>query len=246
MTLHRPAKLLIVGDSVALGATVVVGKEVVERATPGFVDCLKWRRALWTIDTDAEVHRTTVQAMPLLPRLLTRYRPDIVLFVLGGSDADIDWRRFVVSRGRKVRNNTQLDTFRIALRTLVDTAITGGACPVLSDIPSQDVVKRGKWMSQQVGQDVLPWIEAAGGQGESDRRHAEYTRAVERVAAEAGVDIARWAQAISSLPADERFGQDATHPSIRAYALITDVVEQSIDIAAGRLSGASLHFVMRS
>lgn len=232
MTIHWPAKLLVVGDSIALGATVVFGKQIIERAAPNFIECLQWRRALWTIDTDAAVHRTTVQTVPLLPRLLTAFRPDIVLFILGGSDADMDWRRFIASRGQQIRSNTSLETFRTNLRTLVDTAVTGGAVPLLSDVPSQDVVRRGEWISRQIRQDVLPWIQGGGGQAESDRRLMPYNDAVNEVASEAGVTVTRWAAALSKLPLEQRFGPDATHPSTQAHAIITEVAEQSIDAIA--------------
>ena len=112
MTADLPFKLSIMGDSIALGATEVFGTQIDGYATPGFVERLRWRQGTWTIQTDASVHRTTVQAIERLPALLREFRPDVVFFVIGGSDADIEWKRFIVSQGKRLQNNTPLNLFK--------------------------------------------------------------------------------------------------------------------------------------
>ena len=231
----RPLNLLIMGDSIALGATVVIGHQVVERARPHFVDYLRHRQSNWAIEADGQVQRTTDNAVGLMPQLLACHRPDAVLLVLGGSDADLDWKRFIVSRGRRVQSNTPLHRFADNLRSLIRMITMSGAAPVLSDVPNQDVLARGAWLGQHIGQNLMPWIEAGGGQAESDRRLAEYNQIVEDVSAETRVDIARWAKGISTLPPADRFGPDATHPSAPAHRIIARVVEQSIRSVAAQL-----------
>ncbi|MDB5324658.1 MAG: family lipolytic protein [Phycisphaerales bacterium] len=234
MTAEFSFKLLIMGDSIALGATEVFGTQIDGYATPGFVERLRWRRGTWTIQTDASVHRTTVQAIERLPGLLRDFRPDVVFFVIGGSDADIEWKRFIVSRGERLQNNTPINLFKDNLHRLIACTQAYGARPILSDLPSQDVVQRGIWMSKRVGLDLLPWIEARGGQVESDRQLATYSSALDTVSCETNTEVVRWARAVNRLPLVERFGPDATHPGTQAHGVITDVVEEALARVAVR------------
>ena len=231
---YGPRSLLIVGDSIALGATDVFGTEIRQTATPTFAELLRQRLEGWTIDVDASVHRTSTQTVACLPQLMAAHRPDLVLLVVGGSDVDLDWKRFIVSRGKRVQNITKLDKFEQSLRRLIGIANEWGAYGILSDLPSHDLAKRGKWLSEQTGQDVLPWIEAAGGQAESDRHHDRYSRVIEHVAHDTRADVARWAAAIAAMPAQDRFGPDATHPSTAAHRVIADTVAERVSASAPR------------
>ena len=89
-------------------------------------------------------------------------------------------------------------------------------------------------MSKRVGIDLLPWIEARGGQAESDRQLAAYSTVLDTVSSETNTEVVRWARAVNLLPPADRFGPDATHPGTQAHGVITDVVEEALTRVAVR------------
>jgi len=44
------------------------------------------------ITTDAAVKRTTAEGCRILPDLILTHQPNVVFLLLGGNDADLDWR----------------------------------------------------------------------------------------------------------------------------------------------------------
>lgn len=229
-----PPRLLVIGDSVVLGATEVVRQQVVSRAAIGFVEHLLTILPEWQIFSDGAVHRTSVGACEVLPALLAAHRPDVVFFMIGGSDADIDWRRFVLGKGRPAPSNVPIDRFTLNLNRICDLCAAAGAAPVFMDMPACDLPARTRWLERQSGKPLEQLIENAGGQSECDRRMKLYVHAVESVSAARGLSVARWADQLSGLPPERRFGADGFHPSEAAHPIIAATVARAVREIAGR------------
>ena len=220
----RCDKLLIVGDSIALGVTELLAGEVRTTTASCFIDRLRPRLTDWRIEVDAALHRTTNEAVGRLPELLCLHRPTAVLFVLGGNDLDINWKRFFVSGGRRIRTNTPVEAFEANLRSLVATARDAGATAVLSDLPAPDVFARGRRMSAVTGQDFVALIRDAEGGTVAAELHRAFSECIDRVASDTHAPVARWAGRMHALDPAEQFGPDAVHPGEAAHALIADTV----------------------
>lgn len=235
-----PMTLLILGDSIALGVTDIVAGKVKAVAPHSFVDQLRKRLCDWRIEVDAAIHRTSSHAINLLPKLLREHQPQVVLLFLGGSDADINWKRFILSDGQRIRNNTALEQFEQNLNQLAAEVQQTGARVLLTDLPDQDLLERGRQLAAISGRDVVALIEASGGQAESDRQYENYSGAIDRVAEQAGVSVARWAERVRGLPASQRFGPDAIHPSDTAHNIIAEVVGDLVENAVALRPSLSL------
>jgi lysophospholipase L1-like esterase len=227
----RHSRLLIVGDSITLGAAEVRGNTVLSTVTTCYVDLL--REAIQDLDirTDADVHRTTGEALNKLPALLSTYHPTMVLFMLGGNDADIDWRRFVLSDGQVIRPRTPLEKFEENLARLAELAHAARAHAILCDIPGSDLMVRGAYVSRQSNRDVLSMIQRRGGQEDSDAQLREYQLAAESAARRAGADFIAYGHALAQHPKHLMLAADGTHPSSDAHRVIAETFVPAIQHA---------------
>src|SRR5207248_867846 len=126
-------RLLIVGDSISLGAAEIRGNEVLRYVDQTFVEHLARELPGISLHVDADVHRTTSQARELLGALLVAHEPDAVLLMLGPNDADLDWRRFILSEGKIARSRVPVERFSENIRLMVNQIRTTGARPILCD-----------------------------------------------------------------------------------------------------------------
>lgn len=113
-------KLLILGDSISLGVSEVRGNDVVANVEHSYVDLLSHALPGVQLIVDADVHRTTSAARETLDSLLAMHSPDVVLVMLGGNDADLDWRRFVLSDGKVIRSRLTVETYEKNLRLITE------------------------------------------------------------------------------------------------------------------------------
>lgn len=216
-------RLLIIGDSIALGITCISSDEKQTVTTHRrFVDQLREKLPGWEIEVDAAPGRTSVQATLLLPALIRQHQPHAVMIFLGGSDADINWKRFILTGGKSIRHNTRLDRFESNLRQLVREVQQAGACAILSDLPTQNLAERGRQLSASTGHDVTQMLQSANGEDENTQRHRLYAQPIEKVAVDTGSVVLRWTDSIAALPMEQRFGADAIHPGDAAYDIIAD------------------------
>ncbi len=216
--------LMIMGDSITLGASEVRGSTVVHRVEQGYVDWLQRAHPALRIAIDADVHRTTTTLLPRLPAALAQHQPRIVLVMLGGNDVDIDWRRFILSKGRIVRNNVAIERYARNLRTIAELIHAGGAVPILSDMPNHDVSLRGPYFSRLAECDVVQMLIASGGQEESDRRWQIYLQMAGQVAQETGAVPFAYGVQLHQHPSSLTVGPDMVHPSAAAHQLIAEML----------------------
>ncbi|MGA2502141.1 MAG: SGNH/GDSL hydrolase family protein [Tepidisphaeraceae bacterium] len=226
--------ILIVGDSITLGAAEVRGNQVARTVAPTYVDHLRDHLPHASFRVDAAVLRTTAGLHPHVVSLLESRRPDILLLMLGGNDADIDWRRFVLSEGRTVRNNVPVERFLANLSSLAAAGSAVEAQVILVDVPNHNLALRARWMSEMIGRDVTELIERSGGQAESDRHLAQYNQGIRSLTVQCDAVLAPWAQAIETIAPEHRFGPDYTHPGERAHRVIAQALLPAIARAAGR------------
>ena len=226
--------ILIVGDSITLGAVEVRGSQVARTIVPTYVDHLRDHLPNATFRIDAALLRTTAGLHPHVVSLLESRRPDILLLMLGGNDADIDWRRFVLSEGRTIRNNVPVERFLANLSSLAAAGSAVGAQVILVDVPNHDLALRGRWMSEMIGRDITGLIERSGGQAESDRHLAQYNEGIRNLAVQCDAILAPWAEAIEAMAPEHRFGPDYTHPGEQAHRVIAQALLPAIVQAAGR------------
>ncbi len=218
------SNLLILGDSISLGALEVRGNEVIGRVESSYVDLLSLELLGVRIVVDADVHRTTADACKSIDALLTSHRPEVVLIMLGGNDADLDWKRFVLSNGTRIRSRLSVENYEKNLRKLVERVLACGAEPVLSDMPNHHFELRGPYVSKLAGVDVTAMLERGGGQAESDKSLALYREVVARIAADLPVAVVRYGELLDTRPPREMVGVDGTHPSAAAHRLIAEAL----------------------
>ncbi len=217
-------ELLILGDSISLGVSELRGNVVAQRVAPSYVDRLRQWLPTFTITVDAELHRTTAQALARLPNLLAAHRPDVVLVMLGGNDADLEWKRFVVSDGRVARARVPLEQYAANLRAIVRTVLDAGAIPILTDMPNHDLPRRGAYTSALCGKDISSLLEKGGGQAVTDASLQTYRRAARDVADETGSVLVNYGEQLGRHDRHAMCGPDGGHPSAAAHEYIAQAL----------------------
>ena len=217
-------RILIISDSITLGVTEIRGNEIVDRVDSTYVDLLRDRMPNAEFIIDADVRRTTVDATNRIDALLAEHHPDVVLLMIGGSDADINWRRFVVSDGRIVSSGVPVMRYAANLRTLVARIHMSGARAILTDIHNHCLAIRGPYLAKMIGKDVTALLERSGGQAESDRRLERYCEAVDKIARETNCEVVAYGREMHRHPPEQVLGVDGMHPNGLAHRLIADML----------------------
>lgn len=222
LNLHQ--SLLVIGDSIALGAAEVRGSQVLEYVQPTCIDLLKAAMPSLEVTVDGEVSRTSASVRVEIDKLIERHQPKRALLMVGGSDADLDWRRFVVTNGEVARSRVPVEKYESNLRLICDKLIAAGATPILMDMPNHHFVLRGPYVSKLAGKDIMPMLERGGGQAESDRHLVLYRAAVSRVANDLGLQLVKFGKALEAYPAEAMLTHDGTHPSAAAHRVIAATI----------------------
>lgn len=237
---RKKSRVLIFGDSISLGATELWDGEIRRAAGESFVSLVRQGCGDIELHVDGAVRRTTSDGVKQFPELLKEIAPEVVLMLLGGNDIDLDWRRFIVSRGRRIVHRVPIERFESNLREMIGAARESGVVPLVCDVPGLDFPKHAAWLSGKTGMDVSSLVEVAGGPAEVLRRVGEYNRVVERVAEETGTIVVRWAKAVAErLPLAEQFGADGLHPGDAAHGVIAETVIEALGKVGGGLRSRS-------
>lgn len=213
-------KLLIVGDSISLGVAELRVSEIVGYVSPVYTDILRSEMPNVDIHVDADIHRTTGNALAIVDSLLEHHRPEVALIMLGGNDVDVEWRRFVISSGRIVRNRVPVETYAENLEAIARKTHAAGVWPVLTDMPNHFLAVRGPYLSALSGKDVAAMIAATGGQEHSDAGLQVYREAAAQVAGRVGCSFVDYGQTLHEQPLAAMSGTDGVHPSARAHQII--------------------------
>jgi lysophospholipase L1-like esterase len=217
-------KLLILGDSISLGVAEIRGNDIVARVDHCYIDLLMHALPNVQIVIDADVHRTTSAVREAVDGLLLAHSPQVVLIMLGGNDADLDWRRFVLSDGRVARSRVPVETYEKNLRQIASKILAAGATPVLTDMPNHHFELRGPYVSKIAERDITSMLDRNGGQAASDKELLKYRQAVSKVASELKIPLARYGEILDARPPREMVGTDGVHPSAAAHKLIADAL----------------------
>lgn len=116
-------------------------------------------------------------------RCWSHVRPAVLVLALGGNDADIDWRRFIVSGGERVRSNTPLDRYLVSLASIFAIASARGVRTVLVEVMGSQMTPRGVHLSEIAAKDL--WDYSAVG------RSAACGREIVRMYREKAAEVAR-------------------------------------------------------
>lgn len=225
MKLAAAPSLLIVGDSLTLGAAEISANgSILSFVQTCYVDRLRQAMPSITLITDADVHRTTAGALDRLDGLLKQHTPDVVLLMIGANDSDLDWKRFILSDGRIARSRLSAERYSDNLRQLVTRSLAAGVLPVLYEFATHDLSRRGPYISKLIGRDLMPIITAHGGQAESDVRFAKYGQALLAVARDLGVPVAHCAAAIGHPPSPVVCHDDGVHLNDEGHRLVASVL----------------------
>lgn len=230
--------MLILGDSITLGATEVFGDRILSTTQHTFVHDLRADLPGWHIHCDAALYRTTTDATQLLPAAIETHRPHLLLLMLGGNDADLDWKRFIASRGRRTDSNVPIERYAANLAQIVSDCHEAGVTPVLTDVPSLYLAGRLRWLQGRLGVSLSRAVDANGGgaQAQVDGRCQEYNDAVASIARAGNLPLCRWAADVADLPPEQRFGPDFVHPGAAAHRLIARAVLHTLrPVVAGSL-----------
>lgn len=213
-------RLLIIGDSIALGITELRGRDIVSTTHPTCVDYLRDFFRESEIIVNAEVHRKTGDVLATLPLLFEINKPHRVLLELGGNDADIDWKRFIASRGRVVRTQVSVDKMRGNLLKVVEIARQYGVEPLLTLFSSHCLAIRGEYLSRFTGLPISDWLSQNGGELTSDRMTQQYWHMIQDVASCQNVRLVPYGQALKSENPSQVLAVDGTHPSAAGHRII--------------------------
>ena len=216
--------LLIVGDSITLGVAEITGDRIISRVKRSYVDHLQEAFPAVRITVSADIHRTTADAANGLDELVANLRPDIVLLMIGGNDADLNWRRFLATAGRVCVNVAPIERYTENMRRILAHLAAAGVVPIMTDMPSQNIAVRGSYIAQLCNKDVPAMLQAAGGQQEADGHVDGYRKAALAVAEEARVELIRYGEALSLYPLEEVIGVDGAHPNDRAHEIIAQML----------------------
>lgn len=213
-------RLLIIGDSITLGITELHSNEVISTACPTYVDYLRDFFKEWQIVVDASIHRKTADVLPILGDLLDAHKPDRVIFAVGGNDADLDWKRFIISQGRVVRTLVSVEKLRGNLLKLIDIARSRGVEPILTYFVSHYLPIRGEYLSRLSGMDVSKWIVQGGGDVVSERMLQEYWKMISDLSAQQNVLTVRKGQMLRSGDPATVLAADGIHPTAGGHRII--------------------------
>ena len=215
-------RLLIIGDSISLGVEELRISEIVARVPTCYVDLLRENLPATEILVDADIHRTTTAALTVIDALLAQHRPCVVLLMLGGNDADVEWKRFIISDGRIVRNRLSVAQCSANLEILARKVLAAGAFPILTDMPNHDLALRGPYLSELSGKNVAALIAGNGGQQRSDRGLEEYRQAAARAAKHTGSAFVDYGAALHRFPSAQVIGREGVHPNSKAHQIIAN------------------------
>jgi lysophospholipase L1-like esterase len=216
--MHRT--ILIMGDSVALGASSLDGVEVRARVQKPFPQQLAAALSGWNVIVDAAAMRTTLMAAERVASLLDEHRPDALLLATGANDVDLDWRRFIVSKGSVVRSRTPPAQFAKSVALIADAASTRGVRVFLCDTMTCHLSIRLPYLTQLLGVDLNGMAKAAGGQPACDGLVRAYRETVERAAESHGAVVASFGSALDRGVASAVHEADGTHPNQAGHDLI--------------------------
>ncbi len=231
----RARRLIIIGDSISLGAAEVRGNEVVSVICPCYVDLLRQALPNVVIEVDADVNRTTIGVCDNIDRILAK-KPDVALLLIGGNDADMDWRRFVLTEGKMARSRISVERFESNLRAIARRLLDAGARPVLTDMHNHHFEMRGPYISNLVGKDVAGWLAVNGGQAESDRFLERYRAIVADLANAMNIDLIRCGSALDEYDPREALSADGAHPGPLGHRVLFETMLPVLrkSLAAGR------------
>jgi lysophospholipase L1-like esterase len=223
--------LLILGDSITLGVTEVLGDEILASVQTSYVQHLSQSLPGLRITIDAALHRTTSQVRQTIEATLERHKPEIVMLMIGGNDADLDWKRLILSEGRIARNRVSAERYAENLTALTGQILAMDAIPILTDFPRHDLIKRGNYISRLANKEIVPLLEQNGGQAESDRRLRSYRHALSSVARENSVALAAYGALLDIHDSSIVLGVDGAHPNDVGHELIARELIQAISKA---------------
>jgi lysophospholipase L1-like esterase len=217
-------KLLIIGDSIALGAAEVgAAGNIISHVQKSYVDRLRETLPRTEVIVEAEAQRRTATVVSQIDGMLARHRPDIVLLNLGGSDADVDWKRFILSEGRMRQHRTPPERYAFNLRVLAERVLAASALPIFFDFPEHDLSIRGPYISKMIGRDIMPLIQAGGGQMASDARSQDYRQILGDTAKALDLPLVICADVLAQRPS-EVYSADGVHPNDEGHRLLALVL----------------------
>ena len=224
MTLSTSTRVLLFGDSISLGAAEIRVPDIVATVDESYVDHLTAAAPEYTFIVDAKIQRSMAHAIADLPAALEAVRPDIVLLILGGNDADMNWRRFIMTSGRAARSNVQPVEFGNNLAAMVDLVRQHGPLPIITDVAYHDLTTRGTYLSNLLNLDVTAMLLAHNIHERSDRELPLFWDQIERVAQTKQVPLVRFGRRLYDARPQRVMGVDGMHPNAFAHRLIAEEV----------------------
>jgi lysophospholipase L1-like esterase len=226
------SRVLVLGDSISAGATVIDGVRILHRVACSFVGHVVRQAPHLNVMVDAVPWRRTPELVDAAAALLAAHDPDVVIIATGANDADIEWKRYVVSHGRVVRSRTRLTDFTAALGSLAGACAKHGASMIATEVISPALRLRAPHLSAAAGRDLWPLMQQSGGQAACDRIVEDYRAAAKREAERSGFTVARTGAALEAAPHEEVYAADGVHPNDEGHrilgAALAPVILQSV------------------
>jgi lysophospholipase L1-like esterase len=213
-------RILVLGDSISAGATVIEGMQILERVANSFVEHVARQAPDLNVTVDAVPWRRTPELAEGVPSLLAAHDPDVVVIATGANDADIEWKRYVVSNGRVVRSRTRLVDFTAALGKLAVACAKHGAVMIATEVISPALRLRAPLLSAAAGRDLWPLIQESGGQAACDKIVEDYRGAAHDEGKRSGFAVARTGSALGDAPHEQVYAADGVHPNDEGHRIL--------------------------
>ena len=220
-------KVTVYGDSILKGVLLENGKYTVNR---------EWERRIGA-DCGLDIRNrsrfgcTIQKALDLIRRDSESPAEERELAVLefGGNDCDFDWARIAAAPEGSYDCKTPPERFCAGLREAVRLLRASGRTPVLVTLPPIHAERYLRFICRD-GLDrdrILSWL---GDVDAITRWQAEYSRLVERVAAEERAELIdlRGAFLRDGRPTEELLCADGIHPSRTGQSVIFDTLRASV------------------
>lgn len=143
----------------------------------------------WVLDNRSRFGCTVTKGEMLLNRLLDKGEtPSAVLLEYGGNDADFRWDEVAARPFDEHLPNTPLPVFAETMQRMVETLKARGVRPVLSTLPPISSERYLNWITRDglSKENILTWL---GDENAIYRYQENYSRAIERIAAQNGCQL---------------------------------------------------------
>lgn len=223
----KTLNILLYGDSIMRG---IVYNDAIKKYTV-------LSNAFWnilaskinaTLTNAARFGNTLGRAIKKLYQDITRAKPDVVLFELGGNDCDFNWDEIAANPDAHHKPKTDFDEFQKVYEEVIKNLYSMNILPVLLTLPPIDSERYFSWISKGdpvAAKNILKWL---GDVEEIYKWQAKYNKALHKVAEKTDTVIIDIREEFMKGNHSDYLCSDGIHPNEKGHRLIAKQIENFI------------------